>query len=593
MKNLISTKWLKGTFLTAVTLALPFVMNGQTSSQNLNPIPSQPQRANVWFFGDRAGLDFSNGRPVALTTGAMQAFEGTSSMCDKNGQLLFYSNGGDLPYAGGIWNRNHQLMPNGNMTGRGGCNSSFQSSLILPQPRSNSVYYLFTVDCIENASHGGLRYNIIDMNADGGLGDVVSASNQLLAPTDESLTAIPHANRVDYWVITHKIRTDSFYVYHLAPQGIVGVVKTKIGRTTPDYAGTLTASPNGQKLVYSGLTWTSLFDFDNRTGKLSNHVDLGIASYSAAFSPNCQYVYVADGVGKTIYQYDVISNRPSTTGVVVGQTASTGIGGMQLGPDGRIYVARFISSQYLGVIEQPNVRGTDCIYTDNGIYLAGKIGKGGLPNYPSGIVGECIDYQVENTNDYAQQDLNIMVDQLNSHNISIRWTDFSGNNLYRVLYRPVGSQDWSEVRSDVKEANLEDLTAETTYEIRVIAADGMTADYEPLTGHLTADDIANAKLSSTTSDAITATTTSTLTFDLYPNPTNSAANIMLNLGDVSSNVNVKVIDAKGQLVGGFNTEYISGYNRYPISIDNLSNGVYNVMVETASSSDVKKLVIMR
>src|SRR6202007_1281951 len=134
----------------------------------------------------------------------------------------------DFPYTGGVWNRNHQLMPNGVMTGRGGCNSSAQAALIVPQPRSTSVYYLFTTDCMENNAVGGLRYNIVDMNADGGLGDVVSANNTLIAPTDESLTAIQHANGLDYWIITHKYHTDSFYVYHLAPTGIVGVVKTKI-----------------------------------------------------------------------------------------------------------------------------------------------------------------------------------------------------------------------------------------------------------------------------------------------------------------------------------------------------------------------------
>src|SRR5690606_1129104 len=131
------------------------------------------------YFGDKAGLDFRQGNPVPLANSAMQSFEGSAVATTVTGDLMFYSNGGSTPYQGGVWNRNHQMMPNGNLTGAGGCNSSFQSSLILPLPRSVDKYYLFTTDCMENSSVGGLRYNVIDMHFDGGLGDVVAKGVKL------------------------------------------------------------------------------------------------------------------------------------------------------------------------------------------------------------------------------------------------------------------------------------------------------------------------------------------------------------------------------------------------------------------------------
>src|SRR5690606_4610298 len=112
-------------FLLSFYFVFPLITNAQGGKQ-----------ASVWYFGDKAGLDFRQGNPVPLANSAMQSFEGSAVATTVTGDLMFYSNGGSTPYQGGVWNRNHQMMPNGNLTGAGGCNSSFQSSLILPLPRS-------------------------------------------------------------------------------------------------------------------------------------------------------------------------------------------------------------------------------------------------------------------------------------------------------------------------------------------------------------------------------------------------------------------------------------------------------------------------
>src|SRR6267142_6834319 len=69
------------------------------------------RQGNVWYFGDHAGVSFNSGIPVALTDGATfntnQYSEGTTAISDSAGNLLFYSNGQKL------WNRNNQVMPNG------------------------------------------------------------------------------------------------------------------------------------------------------------------------------------------------------------------------------------------------------------------------------------------------------------------------------------------------------------------------------------------------------------------------------------------------------------------------------------------------
>ena len=59
---------------------------------------------NIWYFGDRAGLDFNSGKPVTLSDGALSTAEGCATICDSTGKLLFYTNGVI------VYNRNHEIM---------------------------------------------------------------------------------------------------------------------------------------------------------------------------------------------------------------------------------------------------------------------------------------------------------------------------------------------------------------------------------------------------------------------------------------------------------------------------------------------------
>lgn len=140
--------------------------------------------ANIWYFGERAGLDFNNGDPVALTNSMMIVQEGCASIANSNGDLLFYSNGIN------VWNRNHEIMPNG--TGLKGNNSSSQSCIFVPKPGSETIYYIFTTTDLANPD--GLNYSEVDLSLDGGLGAVTTSKNILLkTPTCEKVTAVKHA----------------------------------------------------------------------------------------------------------------------------------------------------------------------------------------------------------------------------------------------------------------------------------------------------------------------------------------------------------------------------------------------------------------
>ncbi len=130
---------------------------------------------NKWTFGYNNGLDFSSGAPVFFKSNNVSV-EGSASVSDAEGNLLFYSNGNT------VWDADGAQMPNGG--GIQGNGPSFQAAGSCTQGVgiSRSVahseqYYLFTLDAYEDlnpAYPGYLRYSVIDMSLNNGKGDVVA-----------------------------------------------------------------------------------------------------------------------------------------------------------------------------------------------------------------------------------------------------------------------------------------------------------------------------------------------------------------------------------------------------------------------------------
>src|SRR5690606_18433067 len=134
------------------------------------------------------------------------------------GNLLFYTNGGNHPMntnlIGAVWNRNHEIMENGLLFDTAGCLSSFQGAIIVPIPSKKKQYYLFTKDCAETNyfedkfDNRGMRYSIIDMNYNSGLGKVIKKGIPLIPygitrSPDENVTAVLHKNKNDYWIFSY------------------------------------------------------------------------------------------------------------------------------------------------------------------------------------------------------------------------------------------------------------------------------------------------------------------------------------------------------------------------------------------------------
>ena len=385
---------------------------------------SQNEAAN-WYFGFGAGIRFDqfNGTVAAVNNGQLNTYEGCTSISDADGNLLFYTDGIT------VYNRNNNVMQNG--TGLFGDSSSTQSAIIVPKPDNPNIYYIFTVDVqFQNEPvHHGFNYSVVDMTLASGLGAVTSDKNiKLLDRTSEKITAVlKDCITKSIWVVTLASDDGTLPVYntfHAFEVNSLGVsnasVKSVFNLNITDQRGYLKLSPDGTKMVCanmrgdfndpSNLDQLLLYDFDENTGIASNQQRLSISSqnkypYGVEFSPDSQLLYVNSS-------NDEGANNPSashTSSLTQFNLAASNIqaseyrvderqlyrGGLQLGPDGKIY--RALSSSYneglpyLAVINNPNVIGSGCNYQHNAINLSPNFSSQGLPPFIQSLFNTEID----------------------------------------------------------------------------------------------------------------------------------------------------------------------------------------------------------
>ncbi|HLT34603.1 MAG TPA: T9SS type B sorting domain-containing protein [Aquaticitalea sp.] len=380
---------------------------------------SQNQAAN-WFFGYGAGLEFDLGANTlnSVDNGSLSTNEGCATISDAFGALLFYTDGSI------IWDKNGSVMPNG--TGLLGDSSSTQSAIIVPKPNDDTIYYVFTVDNALDGNNFGLNYSIVDMTLNGGLGMVTSKNINLLSTCSEKVSAVlKDCVTKSIWVISYAAQNgvgmayNTFFAYEISDTGVntTPVTSTFNNMTTQEARGYLKLSPDGEKLACANMgSGMFLFDFDVATGIVSNQQQLTIntasnSAYGVEFSPDSQLLYVnssndQQSVGvaahsSTLSQFDLTSINISASRVTIDQQQLYR-GGLQLGPDGKIYRALSASYEiglpFLGVINNPNVIGTACNYEHNAIDLSPNSSSQGLPPFIQSIFNTQVDIIRNNVN---------------------------------------------------------------------------------------------------------------------------------------------------------------------------------------------------
>ncbi|MFI5172302.1 MAG: T9SS type A sorting domain-containing protein [Chitinophagales bacterium] len=377
---------------------------------------------------------------------------------------MFYTNGSK------VLNRERELMPNGDslLIGQDSDigSSITQGVVILPQPSSNKFYII-------QLQYAGVRYSIVDMDMDGGFGDV--EFKNVLIDTGyyirEHMQAIKHGNGIDWWILMHRYdefigaldTTLSFETFLLTESEIQGPFLQTFG---PPFnindggdGGQMVVSRNGDKLAYARGKFIDLYDFDRCNGELSDLKTIQYSEefwvYGLAFSGNASKLYASmtDALfhPNQLIQYCLDCPDSLKQTVFNNTLGEYSFGQMLLGPDERIYISlpkvswpndtlTFFNNN-LCVINYPNELFPVCDFDTATISLGMGRATYGLPNMPNYNLGPLHGSDCDTVKSPIQtvlppNDYNIYPNPVNDHFIIS--SGYTGNKIDLELYNSVG-----------------------------------------------------------------------------------------------------------------------------------------------------------
>lgn len=349
---------------------------------NIKEYDSLDQRANIWYFGQNAGIDFNPlpEGPAVPITGPVNSPEGVSVISDRNGQVVFSTDGyhvydklgQDITPAGGI----------------GGEPGSTQSALIIPVPGDETLYYIFTTQEIHGTGTYELRYSLFDLKLNNGVGGLAEYNILLFKPSTERITGD------DNWLIAHEYGNNTFRAYRVTANGLSNPVISSVGSdhtTAHAESGQGYMKLGAQNRLVVALSTpgqsnvVEIFDFVDSTGVVTNFRTADLDSptgqvYGVEVSPggNKLFATLMEGGTSRIYEFAFDSLGNPYYKQDVSQPGQ--LGAIQIGPDGQLYVA-INGSPTLGMFSA--VEDTTSLTTLNlqPFDLGGNTSTLGLPNF--------------------------------------------------------------------------------------------------------------------------------------------------------------------------------------------------------------------
>lgn len=469
---------------------------------------AQFKQGDVWVLGYNYE-QFGTGEPSSVildfSTGSLQVYEShtainifmtNSSLSDKNGNLLLYSNGAKI--ADGT----HQILIDTICPSEKYEQNQYfgyivtDGVVLFESQHSDSAnilfidYSLFQTDTsVEFPSY--IRSSKIGINS--------RVDRHLIPETsfliDDTLvigllSITKHLNLNEWWVILWEAYTYKSIVLKI---GENFVIKYKgesydIPGSIIQFAHMGAFSLRGDKYARFGPNHLcALFDFNREDGELSNYkswiVDEGKYGLGGvSFSPSGRFLYLS--TGPKLFQYDTEAENIADSEVLIAEwdgykwlgIATTGFNMHKNTPDCRIFISTTGATPYLHVIHHPDEKGAVCGFEMRGIELPWPHDRGlpNIPNYRLGTPEEnyCDSIKV-NTNELIRGWLPAISPNPVSDQLRIVWpqsvdiqiihiVDIQGRIIHRE--RPGGGSREQLISSEGWNSG--------TYIVELIAADG-------------------------------------------------------------------------------------------------------------------------
>jgi Secretion system C-terminal sorting domain len=340
---------------------------------------------------------FQSGGPVVNYRERQLDFSASStSICDKEGVLLFYSNGCK------IFTADDRLMEGGDSLTRMDnywtqeffCPLGFnftQGLLTIPNPGDDDIYYLFHQD-IKVADdlypYTDELYVTTVSYENHPKGKVVQKRLLILEEKLHfgTMTATRHGNGHDWWVVMSSLGGNTYHKFLITDIGVSYQGFQNIGNEMYEEIGNPSAkfSPDGRLYARFHISYgLEIMDFNRNTGVFSvpRFTPFWIDPIGSSlgngleFSPNASKLYVCYGnelVQFDLGKLDVFGSRTLVSTFVIDTTLEplqSQFYQMQLGPDDKIYMSHLNGTQSLHTIHDPNALGIDCNFEMRSVRL--------------------------------------------------------------------------------------------------------------------------------------------------------------------------------------------------------------------------------
>lgn len=343
------------------------------------------QLSNQWYFGEQAGIEFTNGPIAILDNNNQDALEGCATISDVNGELLFYTNGNT------VWNREHDVMVNGDAIG--GDQLSAQNSLIMPFGDDETMFYIFTTEQVYGDDVYALRYSIVDMKEDEARGQVIVKNIKIMDNSTERITGSGFTG--NDLVVGHEFGNNTFTAFRTSPAGLSGAIFSPVGEVH-DFMQELSAtgymkiSPTLNQIAVNipGTSQVEILDLNQGVVSNPRLIDTGETDlYGMEFSAGGLRLYLTTSSGASkLIQYDLDSLNSADPAADIsatkfdGYAQGTDYGALQMGPNGVIYMA-VDNSGTIGTISSPDGDDAGASFDPGGFDLSGRTSRLGLPNF--------------------------------------------------------------------------------------------------------------------------------------------------------------------------------------------------------------------
>lgn len=368
-----------------------------------------------WAFARGNSVNFQTNPPTVgisnFSIGINSFLEGGASISDNTGALLMMTDGVRLLNGNGTSILPSPIIPptNSSINRLQGSASSAQSAIIISHPdriTNPNIYYIITA-ADEDETVSNINLYTVRVNSPGNIQLIFGPLTILAGAGTEAITVTRHCNGIDYWIAVVDENNNELNIIPIT-------TSTPVTPTIQDFAARrvysglftfsspigdgvgisyLKFSPSGSLLGLSQLFGNNffVFNFNNQTGLVTTTRNSysGAANtnlnwiYAFDFSPNERFVYLhrkpqlppANPAPNQLLQLDL--SQPGSMPFII--STNDNYGGIQLGPDGRIY-SGIAQTRNLSFIANPDLPGSLCSYNRTGLNMTGGNLEFGLPN---------------------------------------------------------------------------------------------------------------------------------------------------------------------------------------------------------------------